>query len=632
MTKNAMNFYRPDIDGLRAFAVVSVILFHLNAGLFPGGFVGVDVFFVISGYLITGLVRRKATTTGFKYKEFFVRRVRRLTPALLFLTGAACVAAYFVLLPGDLVSFAKSVIAQPIAFQNMHFMIEGEYFRGADSKPLLHTWSLGVEEQFYFVWPFVIVFLSRFRRKPILWMMSSILLLSFLLSLALPVFSPKASFFLFPARAWELGVGGMLAIIEETRKETDDNSSLLRTILAGTGLTLLVGSFLWISEDMAFPGWIAIVPVVATVLLVATGSVGDSPIKRALGYKPLVFIGIISYPLYLWHWPVIVFARELGFDLANVVTSTSLMGLATVLAWVSYRYVEQPIRKRQFLVSTVSLLTVSVVLGVSLILFGVLAIRTNGFAFRYDEPARAMLTATFDTTKTNRCGLAFRITQPGAHVCQMNSGDTQTEGGVLIWGNSHAGMWAESLAALGTEYDTSVYLNARNCRATTDSAFCGEPTQRSVLSFVESQRLEHVVLASTWYGAYDIVDSEFEAELENVVASLLTLGVEVWLVVDVPAAPSFDPEAQYKRSPEAPVLGTMPMHDHVAQQQAAEAAFFGRLATSPRVHVIDPTDAFCFDDLCHGGRDNEVWYHDSNHLTLTGVSQAISLFAPIFER
>lgn len=624
--------YRPEVDGLRAIAVVSVIVFHLNATWLPGGFVGVDVFFVISGYLITGFVRREVASGTWAYRSFFVRRVRRLAPPLLFVTVCSCCAAYFLLLPRHMASFAKSVIAQPIALQNMHFLAEGLYFEGADTKPLLHTWSLGVEEQFYLAWPLAILLLSRFQRRTTMTIVAALLLLSFALNMALPLVSPKASFFLFPPRAWELGLGGLLAIAEEGTRPSH-SSHWGRTGVAGLSLLALTFSFAWIDSTMAFPGWIAAIPVAATAALIAALSRGSSPIRNALSFRPIVAIGLISYSLYLWHWPVIVFAHILDADFSQALPVAAVLTISGIGATVSYRLVEQPIRQQRALSSSRSLLACTFGTGAMLITLGTVAVLTNGMDFRYQGRARSMLTAAFDTSGKQRCGIVFRALYPTAQVCAFNDVASESGRGILLWGNSHAGMWTAPLSDRATTTGRPLYLNARNCRATVDGPFCDRSVQSAILSFIESHDISDVVLASSWHGHYGVPDDVFEEELALVVEEIVSRGATVWLVVDVPTDPEFDPEAQYRRNPDSPQLGSIPLAQH-APVRARELALFQRLASKFQgVQIVDPTDDFCYDgERCYGGRGDRAFYRDADHITTSGAMAACHRFDSLFRR
>ena len=624
--------YRPELDGLRAIAVLAVLLYHVDVPWIPGGFVGVDVFFVLSGFLITGLLRRGLVEGGaFRYREFFVRRVRRLSPALLFLTLCSFVAAWFILLPRTMASFAGSVWVQPIALQNMHFLVEGEYFNGSNGKPLLHTWSLGVEEQFYLVWPFILVFLSSRGRRWTLGGLGLVALGSYALCLVLPALSPKAAFFLFPARAWELAVGGILAVVQESGAGRP-RSQAVGSALVAVSLAVLGFSFFWIDESMRFPGWVALLPCIGSLGLIAGTTGTHGPLKRLLSTGPMVYIGKISYSLYLWHWPVIVFARHLGHEPGEPLNAAILLTLSVVLAAASHRLVEEPIRRRRILGTTKQLLVAVGVTSVLLMAAAATALETHGLSYRYDEPARSMLTASFHADGDDRCGFLFRLMEPTSPACVANDVEPGANGGVLLWGNSHASMWVAVLGDLGEEHQRPVYLTARNCRATTDSGFCGPHLQDSTLAMVEERGITDVVLASTWYGAYDRPDSDFEEELEGVVARLSEAGVRTWLVVDIQIDPAFDPEERYDAQPDSPSFGSVPYDPEVAARVARERALFERLAAEySGVGILDPNPALCPGlASCLGGQGNEAWYRDDEHVTNAGAVRAREQFTPIF--
>lgn len=632
-----MNNYRPDIDGLRAIAVLSVVAYHIYPGLLPGGFVGVDIFFVISGFLITDLIYRKSLSNNFSFKDFYIRRIRRLAPALIAMSLAVIIYSYFLLLPKDIYSLAKSLIAQPLALQNLNFLIEGEYFQGADKKPLLHTWSLGVEEQFYIFWPLLITFACKFRR---IWLLSSLLIIifaSFALNLIIENYSPKASFFLLPTRAWELAMGGFLAVLQYSKPESSRLKSLyLSRIIGFFGVLLLIFSLVFISDDQRFPGWIAWGPVLASVLIVAVSSQPIVSLKLVLESRLLVFIGLISYSLYLWHWPIIVFAKFHNLDTHEPQIASALFITAIVLAILSYKYVEQPIRTGRFAKTTNSLLLIAVSSGIFLIAIGIFSIQTKGLDFRFEEKDRMLLTASFDQRSTNRCGFVFRAINPSAQICKINTASNshgEATKKILIWGNSHADMWSKLLLDLGEEHNIPVYLNTRNCRATADHSFCNQAVQSDIIDSISEEQITDVLLASTWYGAYGIKDQIFEHELTRLVTLLSEKGLQVWLLVDVPNSKNLDPEYWYGQISNDP-FGSITLEAHENNQRNKELKLFNKLSKSlNNVHVIDPTSIYCSNtDRCFGGDHTGAWYIDQNHLTLTGAKRASGFFKPIFEK
>ncbi|MCP3852935.1 MAG: acyltransferase [Gammaproteobacteria bacterium] len=624
--------YRPEIDGLRAIAVLSVMFFHLGFGIPQGGFVGVDVFFVISGYLITRFILKEIEAGKFRYSNFLTRRIRRIMPALLFMTMCSVFVSYFILYPEDMGSFSKSVIAQPLALQNIHFLADGEYFLGSDQKPLLHTWSLGVEEQFYLVWPFLIVLITPLNRTAQLTTLLGIIIVSFVLNLILPIVSPKASFFLLPTRAWELGIGGVLSFIEPNLVSGHAmRNTVRRNIIALLSAFVLIFSFIWISKGMLFPGWVAAIPVFATAILIYSLTFGETIVKKFLSTKPIVFIGLISYSLYLWHWPVIAFARHLKFDTQATIPAISILVISLVFAYMSYHYIEHPIRTRKILASNRSLIAAMLSIGSMLIIFGVFSLKTNGLDLRYNGMARSMLTASFNT-RDERCGFVYRSLHPNAQVCQLNGIPVKTGNGVLLWGNSHAGMWVDLLSKLADSHGIPFYLNSRNCRATNDHSFCNENVQSKILKFIEKEGIDKVILASSWYGGYNIPDDRFETDLENIVRKLSLLGVDTYLVIDTPSDASFEPLHQYLQNKSNPRFGSIDISQYEEAKHGRELELFHNIMRRfHNIHIIDPISAFCFDGKrCYGGRGENAWYRDSSHITLNGAHEATDLFVPVF--
>ena len=346
--------YRPDIDGLRAVAVLSVVAFHLRYWWLPGGFVGVDVFFVISGYLISRIIQREIESGSFSFKRFYARRICRIFPAFAVMAIVASLFAYHYLFPTDLVIYARSLISAMLSVSNFYFWETTGYF-GVDAatQPLLHTWSLAVEEQFYLLLPMFLIFLQR----RFMALRSRAVVLLFLASLGLScylVFShPDAAFYLIPTRAWELLAGTILTF----RCFSGTASRLVRETasLAGTGLILL--SIFGLSATTPFPGAAAFIPCLGTALIILGGHAGCTAIGTILSTRPVRFVGQISYSMYLWHWPIIVFQRQYAFLVPNEGTlwaghpylgrNAAVIAVTLVVSILSWRFIEQPFRLRR---------------------------------------------------------------------------------------------------------------------------------------------------------------------------------------------------------------------------------------------------------------------------------------------
>ncbi|WP_457583488.1 acyltransferase family protein [Ensifer canadensis] len=335
--------YRPEIDGLRALAVAPVLLFHAGFGLLGGGFAGVDVFFVISGFLITSIIHREIREGTFSIVSFYERRARRLAPALLLVCAVCVPFAVMWMLPQELNNFGKSLVAVNLFASNFHFWGQTGYFEpSTELMPLLHTWSLAVEEQFYVVFPVLLLALRRFSTATVLKVVLASIVLSFAAAQVLALVDPAANFYLLPSRFWELGAGAVLALGGVDRLPFSKGR---RELLAGVGLFAIIASYILVEQAPAYPGW-ATVPVVVGTALILAFARGDTLAGKLLSVRPLVAIGLISYSLYLWHQPVFAFARLRAIDEIPAAGYVALIALCVVLAAFTWRFVEQPFRQR----------------------------------------------------------------------------------------------------------------------------------------------------------------------------------------------------------------------------------------------------------------------------------------------
>ncbi len=333
--------YRADINGLRCVAVLSVLFFHLNNRIIPGGFSGVDIFFVISGFLITGIVQSDLESGHFSMARFYARRIRRIFGAL-FVMLISCI--LLVVVSFDPKSYQNFFNDLPYAiFQVSNFLFaqqKGYFDAASEASPLLHTWSLGVEEQFYLIWPLLLFFLFNYCRKRTGTVLLVVAILSFCLSQYLCLFSTKIAFYMLHSRAWELALGGLLFVLDIPEFQ----SILLCDIEAFSGLGLIVGGFIWLDNSSLFPGVNALYPVLGTLFLIHSGSSRSTIIARVLSWRIFVIIGLISYSLYLWHWALIVFVKNLTGRELTFVSGCGVLVTSLLLATISYHLVEKPLR------------------------------------------------------------------------------------------------------------------------------------------------------------------------------------------------------------------------------------------------------------------------------------------------
>ena len=333
--------YRADIDGLRAIAVMAVIFFHADIPGFSGGFVGVDVFFVISGFLITSIILTDIQADKFSIARFYERRVRRIFPALFPVIAFTFVAGFFIFDYKAFKQLGQSISGTTLFASNILFWIQSGYFDSPSlQKPLLHTWSLAVEEQFYIFFPLLLFGISRFLNKKYLpWLIVSGTL-SLLSSIWGVYNQPSTTFYLVPTRSWELLVGSILALGVISTPQ----STFVRHVLSIVGLGLIFYSVGFYNKFTVFPGHNAIVPVLGTALIIFSGIDGSSGISKMLGLKPLVFIGLISYSLYLWHWPLLVFTKYILFRELSAIEISGIIMLTFVISALSLQFIERPFR------------------------------------------------------------------------------------------------------------------------------------------------------------------------------------------------------------------------------------------------------------------------------------------------
>jgi peptidoglycan/LPS O-acetylase OafA/YrhL len=498
-------FYRPEIDGLRAVAVIAVVLFHFGIGL-PGGFVGVDVFFVISGYLITRLIRRATDCETFSLGDFFERRIRRIFPALFVVIASTLAVGYWILLPDELEKLGRSSAAQSLVLANVYFWRDTGYFSApANSKPLLHTWSLAVEEQFYLILPLILVLCRSMSRRKIFLILSSLAFLSFIASVYGVVYHPTATFYLLPTRAWELLLGCGLAVLPWEFK----SQPVRDTLVACIGLVAISFPMLFYNSSTKFPGIAAVPPVIGAVLVI--GACDRTPSIwpcQLLSLRPVVFIGLISYSLYLWHWPVIVFTRMYFGDLhrLQLVLALSLSFALSVLTW---KWVEIPFRHSVLIGQRKRVFGIALAMSAALLGISSTLIASGGFPKRFPDSLNAMLADTgwhdaeYLTELSDRVEFALI---PKLGVEPVNSID-DARLDFFVWGDSHASVISSIIDDVASELHLSGRVIAVRglpgmpnvFRTSRDRSYDVQLSwQSQIMALLREQRPRVLILACRW--------------------------------------------------------------------------------------------------------------------------------------
>jgi peptidoglycan/LPS O-acetylase OafA/YrhL len=607
--------YRPDIDGLRAVAVLSVLLFHAFPEVLPGGFVGVDVFFVISGFLISGIILAQIADGSFTIQRFYARRIRRIFPALSLVLAAVVAFGWLALAPYAFRQLGWHALFSAAFGENLWlWQKSGDYFdEGSAVKPLLHLWSLGVEEQYYLLWPLLLLLLRRHLSRAA-WLIAGIAVLSFGANLLAVGDSPKLAFYWPHTRFWELMIGSGLAYWNLHRSALSLGRA--SNYIAFIGLCLLGAGLAIINESYAFPGWWALLPTLGTALLIASPGAW---INRVLARQPLVYIGLISYPLYLWHWPILVYLRIVGD--AEPSTGMRLIGLAlsAVLAWLTYELLEKRIRGKSqavpYLAGTMAALGVA----------GVLAL--NGIV-----PARSAaiegipeITDAFEDWDWK--------------IGSFHQGDTDEA--VMLIGDSHMQQFLPRLDRLVTSHEAplrSIIVRTKGgCvpipGITRLSAKCA-PYVSKTLQLAHMPRVKTIVIAASWTGflsrddyfrtddptrtALDLHKADWVwSNLQSELAQLAAEGKQIVMFLESPRGETLDPRTMGVRSglgfairaPQAISRAEMAKETSPVNEQIK------RIAANIGATVIDPMPLLCGDTSCSPVDDHGVpMYKDMTHI------------------
>lgn len=481
--------YRPDIDGLRAIAVLSVLGFHAFG--VSGGFTGVDIFFVISGFLISTIIFESLEKNSFSFNEFYQRRIRRIFPSLLLVLLACLIVGWFTFFADEYQELGKHIAAGAAFISNLVLWSESGYFDGAaEKKALLHLWSLGIEEQFYVFWPLLAYLLWKFRQHFLL-LILSLISISFFLNIWFIHENGVATFYSPLTRFWELLLGSCLAYLMLYRKSFITRINAYPNTVGAIGFLLILGAIALFTKDLAFPGWWAVIPVLGASLLILSGQeswVG----KHIFSNRFLVWFGLISFPLYLWHWPLLVFARMAGND-ARLMIKIAMV-LAIILAWISYRYVEKPIRygksqKRN---------TILLILGMCLVAIGGLSIyMAGGVVSRIDDGQGGKLAAQYrsqlEWPETYNASAACLAKYGADQYCLV--GDITKPPTAALIGDSHANHFYPGLKQYYQEHGGNlILLGSGGCPPFFDVDRTPKPPAPNLNCYKRTSRLYQFVL------------------------------------------------------------------------------------------------------------------------------------------
>lgn len=636
--------YRGDVEGLRAVAILLVVACHAKITWLAGGFVGVDVFYVLSGYLITGLLVQEIHTTGtFQFANFYARRLRRLLPALLLMLGVVCVLGRLLLAADGQDQQALAATSAALWLSNFHFAFANmDYFApGAETNLFLHTWSLGVEEQFYLVWPLLVVLAmgawAGAKAQPGTTRLKHAFGVVFVLALALSLYwtwhAPRLAFYMMPSRAWQFALGALVFVIMGTPKYQTGTWRLgpVWSVIAGwSGLAMILAAALLIDGSVPYPGYWALLPTLGTALVLVAGT-GHAGWREANGWlraKPMQALGRVSYSWYLWHWPVLLLGAEL-MNARSGWNRLSLVLLSLLIAAVSYWFFETPIRRNRKLIAKPGM---AVFVGLAImILSGSLALRWQSAAqARVKEPAQMRFAAAhFDAPVIYSIGCDDWYHSARVHICSF--GDPHAKHTAIAIGDSVGLQWFPAYARVFDKPDWRLLVLTKSSCPMVDAPFfyrrisrkytvCGEWRQ-AALKKVAALNPDIVVLGSTF--TYPYTQRQWIDGTRDVLRALEGHAREIYIVRATPVLPFDGPSCLAPRSWLYRTLSgrakcTSPAH----AAQFDDAWRWLRVAVQPfqNVHLIDMNDDVCPHEICHAEIDGKIIYRDGMHMTASFAS------------
>lgn len=637
--------YRRDIDGLRAIAVMLVILNHVGFSFFCGGYVGVDVFFVISGFLITAIIFPKIVNNDFTVSWFLSRRIKRLMPVLLFVVLITMIVFTFVLLPQDLVKFYRSVIWVILYGANFFFWREhGGYFDGGSQEaPLLHTWSLAVEEQYYLIWPVMLVIAVKFLgAKRTAYLSIVILMVSTIFSQWGTEITLGAAYYLLPTRFFELLLGSCLAIYWV---KLPSFHSSIHHVLSVLGLCLIIGSSILLSEHSSFPGYNALYPTIGAALLIFSSK---GFVNTLLSSKAMVFTGNISYSLYLWHWPIFVIVRYTSIEFSLPVQILSIM-FTFVLAFISWKYIEQPLRHIKWSSFKKVSLNLYVIPSVVLVAIALIGVFKNGYPSRFSPEIVKMDEAinSFASKSRAACHSAFRnsakLPDSACFFGEMSSKNDSAS--IFVFGDSHAnhlvpflGELAKNKRVVAQDYTLDRCIPLFGLDWGSNAFMASKCRERNELAknHIVQNEFNYVVMAASWPHATTqriYIDGRkstqeethfiFYTSLKNTIETIIQSGATPIFIEDTPTLGGKSPKCTVKKSVFNEGLDCSILR---IDNPMVDKALTKIKQDYEQLVVLKVHDLYCVNGHCKMAIDGLPLYRDDDHLNELGAKYLAELY------
>jgi peptidoglycan/LPS O-acetylase OafA/YrhL len=650
MDSNKRN-YRPEIDGLRAISIILVILYHIKIKLFSGGFIGVDIFFVISGYLITNILNNELKLGTFSIIKFYERRVRRIIPALVFMAVGVSIISYRCFMPNQFKDFGEAISAMAIFLANILYYLQSNYFdTSADTKPLLHTWSLSVEEQFYIFLPIILYLVYKYAKNYLGKLFCLLLIASLLASGWAVAVNPSGAFYLIQYRAWELLAGSLLAMSPKVRDL--QWNSITSQALSGLAFLLIVVPACFYNNRTAFPGFMAIPVILGAVIVIQLGPKGF--MGRILSTPFFVFIGKISYPLYLWHWPLMITLRIYrGRSLVNFEYILCIL-TAFIFSIISFQFIEKPIRSRVIFRKPKTIFAVAVFFLVIFSQGSFLADKFDNFSYRFK-------TLGFNYFDINQ----YYLDQYTNCLKEYYSEDylpcklgvkTDNQPQFLLLGDSHAAAWTPAINDIATEFGlTGLQYTMGSCVPVIGFVVTNieKIKQEACLEFndgildiVKQYNLKHVCISAV-YGfyldhymektkipeEYEQYVANYQSQFNDTITALLELGTTVWIVQGVPTYDIIVPEVLTKAKLTGKDIKTTFLDFKKYQKfyERTDKIINAIIRKNNKVKLLKIDPPLCDEDFCVSGDDKRSYYYDGTHLKGEAAIMLKDTFKPMMQ-
>lgn len=664
--------YRPEVDGLRAFAVMPVILFHAGVPHMTGGFIGVDVFFVISGFLITTILAQEIDSGRYSLLRFYERRARRILPALVVVIAACLPFAWMWMLADQLRDFGQSAIATALFSSNILFWMEAGYFDfGNHFKPLIHTWSLAIEEQFYIFFPPLLALIWGFGRKAVLLLITCIGLVSLGVAQYWSFASPDAAFYLLPSRAWELMAGSAAAFWMLWRAPASND------LIALVGVICLLGTYLFFSEQVPHPSLWTVIPVTGTVLIIVFARSGTI-IAKILSSGPFVAIGLVSYSAYLWHQPLFAFARirTIGDPSLGLMIALSLLSL--ILAAVSWKYVEAPFRTARgqpsrLLPERSKLFAASGLVLSMILVCGAFFFVADGVPNRVPAIVSKLANANLDRNPLR--GVCLQMAETPAGYILPGAPECSTEGKseaplAVILGDSHAdaiapkmrevlesaGWRVTQLTASDCPPAAGLHAGAKDCNDVLlkNMQYLESHPPELILTGARFQNIFSNAFFDNGEGGHEYVwkrplvrfeekeinptilaesDSIVEASISDAYSRLVATGAKIVIVYPIPEAgwnvPQIAAKIAFFKDDRAPTITT---NRAVYEQRAKGAIAILDSLKHQNIFRIHPSDLLCDQSRCLNAENGVIYYYDDDHLSMTGAEMIAKEFSRLLPK